>query len=105
MSTTTVTKAHQLVERVKAQHSHLFRTDEDGYALCQNADIIIAERDGGSVEIIWETGPDEWTYSFPGGGCDPEFGTTIRPVSTGSMVPGDDFDSQTSYSLVVYPGS
>jgi len=74
----------------------------DGDApLWDEADLVIVDR-GPHVEIIWETGPCEWTYSFPNGGIDPEYGRTVPAVEVGGgLRAGWDFDAQTSFSLAV----
>lgn len=52
--------------------------------------------------IIWEEGPFEWTYLFPHGGIDEEFGFKVKDVS--SKVPSDILvEAITSWAIGIYP--
>lgn len=51
--------------------------------------------------IIWEEGPYQWTYLFPYGGIDEEYGFRVKDVSA-SIPKGVWCEPQTSYSLSIY---
>ena len=42
---------------------------------------LIGEDDRQGWTIIWEEGPFQWTYLFPHGGIEEEFGTKLEDVS------------------------
>lgn len=52
--------------------------------------------------ILWEGGPFEWTYLFPHGGIDAEFGTKTKDVS--SKIPAHIYvEPITSWAIGIYP--
>jgi hypothetical protein len=51
--------------------------------------------------IVWEGGPFQWTYSFPFGGRDQEFGTNLRDVSA-RFGDGVWVEAQNHWSVVVW---
>ena len=52
-------------------------------------------------EVVWEEGPFQWTYSFPYGGRDEEFGGTIKDVS--DLLPAEvEAQANTHYSVSLY---
>ena len=54
----------------------------------------------GFPEIIWEEGPYEWTYLFPYGGTDAEFGFSVVEVE---IPEGVFVEAQTTYSVGIFP--
>lgn len=63
---------------------------------------ILEDFDGQPFVIVWESGsPYQWTYNFPFGGTDEEFGGTIKGVSR--MIPKGFFvEAMTSYSVSLF---
>ena len=57
----------------------------------------------GHFEIVWEDGsPYGWTYNFPQGGVDEEFGFPVKDVS--EMIPrGVYVEPMNGYSVGVFP--
>ena len=54
----------------------------------------------GFPQIIWEEGPYEWTYLFPYGGTDAEFGFSVVEVE---IPEGVFVEAQTTYSVGIFP--
>ena len=51
--------------------------------------------------IVWEEGPFQWTYAFPYGGVDQEFGGSFKDVSEG--LPNHVFaEAITSWAVGLY---
>jgi len=51
--------------------------------------------------IIWEEGPYDWTYLFPYGGIEEEYGSTLKDVS--EMIPeGLYVEPVTSWAVAIY---
>lgn len=62
---------------------------------------LMTDFDGHDWVIMWEEGsPYQWTYMFPGGGIEEEFGFRIPEVQ---LPDGVWAEALTSYSLAVYP--
>ena len=55
--------------------------------------------DEGFPLILWEEGPYEWTYLFPHGGTDAEFGFKVEPVE---LPAGVFAEPQTTYSMGLF---
>ena len=56
---------------------------------------------GPITAITWEEGPYEWSYLFPGGGTDEEFGFPVQDVS--DLIPeGLYIEPVTSWSIGIY---
>jgi hypothetical protein len=56
---------------------------------------------GSTPAIVWEEGPFEWTYTFPYGGIDGEFGFSVADVS-GYIPEGLFIEPITSWAVGVY---
>lgn len=57
---------------------------------------------GPNPSIVWEGGPYQWTYLFPYGGIDEEYGFKVPDVS--SMIPeGYYTEAQTGWAISIYP--
>lgn len=50
--------------------------------------------------IIWEEGPYEWTYLFPHGGIEEEFGFNLKAVN---LPAGVWTEAITSWAIAIYP--
>ena len=88
-------KVKSILDAIRRQHP--------SWSVESESLIVVEDWAGdGATYIFWEEGPYQWSYLFPGGGIDEEFGTQTKSVETPGCVPGDDYDSSTSYSLVVY---
>lgn len=63
---------------------------------------------GDTIELVWEEGPYEWTYAFPYGGVNDDYGVPVNVPDVSQRLArhgievGDHFDAQTHYSLCVY---
>lgn len=52
--------------------------------------------------IVWEEGPYNWTYLFPHGGVDPEFGFRFADVSDGLDALGVWVEPMTGWATGIY---
>jgi hypothetical protein len=102
MATKTITRkdAEKVLAAILEQHAW---AKEPGF----DQPIIVEDWawDGGPAPfaIVWEGGAFEWTYLFPYGGIDAEFGTKTKDVS--SKIPADIYvEPITSWALGIYPG-
>lgn len=77
-----------IIEAIKAQTPHF-----------KGVHHYIGAREDGVV--YWEEGPYQWTFSFPYGGIDQEFGTVLEDVSDLLHEDIEFVEADTSYS--VYP--
>lgn len=100
---TTTAAAERVKQAIIDQWSYGFEYDEElDLGPIWNEDrILLIEREGRGVEVCWEEGPYQWTYSFPWGGVS-EFGFEIPEVEVPGLQAGDDYEAQTSYSVIVY---
>lgn len=95
MSRKSITRkdAEKVVAAIKAQRSAWV---EEGYG-----PHLLEDFDDQPFVIVWEEGPYQWTYDFPFGGVDEEFGTTIKDVS--AMLPDHLYvEAMTSYSVAPF---
>jgi hypothetical protein len=54
---------------------------------------------GGRPSIVWEAGPYQWTYLFPRGGIDEEFGIKVPEAQ---LPEGVYTEAQTGWALSIY---
>lgn len=106
-------KVDRVVEAIKSAfpaYSQTFAVGEDGKTDYDtvvpetnqdNLPKILADFDGYEFVIVWESGsPYQWSYLFPFGGFEEEFGSTVKDVSA-SLPKGVWLEALNSYSVVV----
>lgn len=57
---------------------------------------------GPNPAIVWEEGPYQWTYMFPYGGIEEEFGFKIADVSS-QLPAGVWCEAVTAWAMNIYP--
>lgn len=77
-------------------------TDEEMGFASQDGPKLVSDFDwlghGAAPAIVWEEGPHEWSYAFPFGGIDPEFGFKIKSVEK-QMPAGIFSEAITSWAI------
>ena len=108
-----IDKVNQVVEAIKAAfpaHTQTFAKGKNGKVDYdklvpvtdpQMLPVVLQDFDGVEFAIVWENGsPYEWSYLFPFGGVEKEFGSTIKGVS--AMLPkGVWVEALNSFSVAV----
>jgi hypothetical protein len=100
MKTTTVTRAEAeaVLAAVKTQHSSYIAAGHTPPVLVENWEGWGAGQ--AAWAILWEEGPFEWTYLFPHGGIEEEFGFRIAEVALPDRVWCEAYNS---WSIAIYP--
>lgn len=87
VTATQASKVAELIKKAFPAHSQFKDGNYDKMVPVTNPDYlprVMQDWDGHDFAIAWESGsPYDWTYNFPFGGVDEEFGGTVKDVSAG----------------------
>lgn len=87
----------QVLAAVRKQCTGAILESDEGPKLVMDFDRL---GNGAHPAIVWEEGPYEWTYLFPYGGIEEEFGTRVPDVS--KMLPVGVFcEPDTAWALSI----
>lgn len=93
-------QAEQVLRALKRQH-HVEDDSRFGPQLREDWDWL-GTGNVAKWSIIWEEGPFQWSYYFPYGGIEEEFGTMVPDVSK-SIPAGFYAEAITSWAVGLYP--